>query len=291
MQKSIRKIIKDRFGPVCGSAELRALREEYIEKAQAVYDRELSAGATRAEAQERGLAAISNMHTELREKNVREKQCRWKTRIGIAVFSALAVLLCLAIFLTHRDRSNAVFWCKIGLIALGLQAVGVICLLRKARLKFLPFLCRVFGFLLIIPVLNALDVYHCDYRDKLDRIQSIELIELSKVGDYEDELEYQVLRSFEPAEWEGLVDDVAHLDFVYFLPIGDAAMDSWSGGPIRLMIRFTPGEDGLCLAIIGDSPAVGETRGTRVYIFASPSTCSGWEDLSEKYGFPVQPQQ
>ena len=287
MRKMVRLIVRDRFGTTCGSGELRSLREEYIQKAGIAYDRELAAGATRIQAGRRALASVSAMGEELLARQIPKQQRRWKTRMALVVFSALAVLLCLAIFLTHRDRSNAVFWCIIGLVALGLQAVGVICLLRKARLKFLPFLCRVFGFLLIIPVLNALDVYHCDYRDKLDRIQSIELIEITEVGDYEDELEYRVLRTIEPAEWEGLVDDVARLDYIYFFP----NPEYWAGGPIRLMIRFTPGEDGLCLAIIGDSPAVGETKGTRVDIFASPSTCSGWEDLSEKYGFPVQPQQ
>ncbi|MBO4419525.1 MAG: hypothetical protein J5789_06865 [Oscillospiraceae bacterium] len=291
MRKMVRLIVRDRFGTTCGSGELRSLREEYIQKAGIAYDRELAAGATRIQAGRRALASVSAMGEELLARQIPKQQRRWKTRMALVVFSALAVLLCLAIFLTHRDLSGAFIECRVCLIALGLQAVGVICLLRKARLKFLPFLCRVFGFLLILPVLNALNVSHYDYRDKLDRIQSIELIEITEVGYHEDELEYRVLRTIEPAEWEGLVDEVARLDFEYFLPIGDAAMKTWSGGPTRLLIRFAPGEDGLCFAIIGDSPAVGETKGTRVEIFASPSTCSGWEDLSEKYGFPVQPQQ
>lgn len=289
MRNVMRKIVKARFGPCCGSAELRALRNEYIEKAQTVYDREHAAGATERQARELALAAISNMEADLLARHIPEKQLRWKTRVGIAVFSALAVLLLLAILLTHRDWKNAVTLVRSALVAVGLLAFGVICLLRESGLKFFSICCIVLGSLLVLAVLNALRVSHYDYRDKLDRIQSVELIELTKTAGLEDELEYRVLRAVDPAEWEGLIGDVARLDFEYFLPIGDPP--SWPGGPIRLMIRFAPGEDGLCFAIIGDSPAIGKTEGSRVGIFDPPSTCSGWEDLSEKYGFPVQPQQ
>ena len=220
-----------------------------------------------------------------------EKQRSRKTQIAIAVFSALAVLLLLAIFLTHRDWKNAVPLVRGALFAVGLIAVGGICMLRKSRLKFIPIFCIVLGGLIGLFVVNQLDVRHYDYRDQLDQIQSVELIELTKTAGFEDELEYRVLRAVDPAEWEGLIGDVARLDYEYFFPMGDAAMKTWSGGPTRLLIRFAPGEDGLCFAIIGDSPAIGEAKGSRVGIIALPSSCNGWEDLSKKHGFPVQPQQ
>lgn len=220
-----------------------------------------------------------------------EKQRSRKTQIAIAVFSALAVLLLLAIFLTHRDWKNAVPLVRGALFAVGLIAVGGICMLRKSRLKFIPIFCIVLGGLIGLFVVNQLDVRHYDYRDQLDQIQSVELIELTKTAGFEDELEYRVLCAVDPAEWEGLIGDVARLDYEYFFPMGDAAMKTWSGGPTRLLIRFAPGENGLCFAIIGDSPAIGEAKGSRVGIIALPSSCNGWEDLSKKHGFPVQPQQ
>lgn len=285
MANAVEKYVKTSFGPACGSAELRALREEYVEKARTVYDRELSSGATKLQAWDRAIAAVSDMGQALREKDIPQKQIRWKTRIAIVLFSAAALLLFGAILLTHRDSQNVLFDVKVLVIAIGLQAVGKICLLWKTRVKFIPILCLVIGSVLLLFVLNHLDVEHYDYRDRLDRIQSVELIELTKTAGYEDELEYQVLRSIDPAEWEGLIDDVARLDYHYFFP----NPQWWSGGPVWLLIRFTPGEDGLRFAIIGESPATGTEKGSRVEIFAVPCATNGWEALAEKYGLAIEP--
>ena len=292
MGNATEKYVKSIFGPTCGSAELRALREEYLEKARAAYDRELASGATERQANDRSLAAISaaipDMKRVLWEKDIPKKQNRWKTRIAIVFFSAVALLLFGAILLTHRDFQNVLFDVKVLVIAIGLQAVGKICLLWKTRVKFIPILCLVIGSVLLLFVLNGLDVKHYDYRDRLDRIQSIELIELTKTADggfiHEDELEYRVLRSIDPAEWEGLIDDVARLDYHYLSP-----PRWWFGGPVRLLIRFTPGEDGLCLAIIGESPAIGTEKGSRVEIRAASSSTNGWEALAEKHGLAMEP--
>ena len=285
MGNAAEKYVKSNFGPTCCSAELRALREEYLEKARAAYDRELSSGATERQANDRALAAISDMERVLWEKDIPEKQNRWKTRIAIVFFSAVALLLLGISLLNHRDFQNVLFDVKVIVIAIGLQAVGTICLLRKTWIKFIPILCLVIGSVLLLFLLQHLDVRHYDYRDQLDRIQSVELIELTKTAGYEDELEYQVLRSIDPAEWEGLIDDVAQLDYHYFFP----NPRWWSGGPVRLLIRFTPGKDGLCLAIIGESPAIGTEKGSRVEIFAVPCATNGWEALAEKHGLAMEP--
>jgi len=280
---AVEKFVKHCFGPTCGSAELRALRDEYVERAKTVYDRELSSGATELQARDRAFAAISDMDRVLWEKDITEKQNRWKTRIAIVFFSAVALLLLGISLLNHRDFQNVLFDVKVIVIAIGLQAVGTICLLRKTWIKFIPILCLVIGSVLLLFVLNGLHVEHYDYRDRLDRIQSVELIELTKTAGYEDELEYQVLRSIDPAEWEGLIDDLARLDYHYLSP-----PRWWSGGPVRLLIRFTPGEDGLCLAIIGESPAIGTEKGSRVEIRAASSSTNGWEALAEKHGLAIE---
>ncbi len=284
MGNAAEKYVKSNFGPTCCSAELRALREEYLEKARAAYDRELSSGATKQQAGERAIAAVSDMERVLWEKDIPEKQNRWKTRIAIVFFSAAALLLLGISLRNHRDFQNVLFDAKVIVIAIGLQAVGTICLLRKTWIKFIPILCLVIGSALLLVVLNRLDAKHYDYRDRLDRIQSVELIELTKTAGYEDELEYQVLRSIDPAEWEGLIDDVARLDYHYLSP-----PRWWFGGPVRLLIRFTPGEDGLCLAIIGESPAIGTEKSSRVEIRAASSSTDGWEALAEKYGLAMEP--
>ena len=288
MANVVEKYVKHCFGPTCGSAELRALRDEYVEKAKNVYDRELSSGATKQQARDRAFAAISDMDRVLWEKDIPEKQNRWKTRIAIVFFSAVALLLFGATLLTHRDTHNAILGFRDVATAVGLQAVGTICLLRKTWIKFIPIICILLGSVLLLFVLNGLDVKHYDYRDRLDRIQSIELIELTKTADggfiHEDELEYRVLRTIDPAEWEGLIDDVARLDYHYFFP----NPRWWSGGPVRLLIRFTPGEDGLCLAIIGESPAIGTEKGSRVEIRAASSSTNGWEALAEKHGLAIE---
>ena len=283
MANAVEKFVKHCFGPTCGSAELRALRDEYVEKAKTVYDRELSSGATKQQARDRAFAAISDMDRVLWEKDIPEKQNRWKTRIAIVFFSAVALLLLGISLRNHRDFQNVLFDVKVIVIAIGLQAVGTICLLRKTWIKFIPILCLVIGSVLLLFVLNGLHVEHYDYRDRLDRIQSVELIELTKTAGYEDELEYQVLRSIDPAEWEGLIDDLARLDYHYLSP-----PRWWSGGPVRLLIRFTPGEDGLCLAIIGESPAIGTEKGSRVEIRAASSSTNGWEALAEKHGLAIE---
>ena len=283
MANAVEKFVKHCFGPTCGSAELRALRDEYVERAKTVYDRELSSGATELQARDRAFAAISDMDRVLWEKDITEKQNRWKTRIAIVFFSAVALLLLGISLLNHRDFQNVLFDVKVIVIAIGLQAVGTICLLRKTWIKFIPILCLVIGSVLLLFVLNGLHVEHYDYRDRLDRIQSVELIELTKTAGYEDELEYQVLRSIDPAEWEGLIDDLARLDYHYLSP-----PRWWSGGPVRLLIRFTPGEDGLCLAIIGESPAIGTEKGSRVEIRAVSSSTNGWEALAEKHGLAIE---
>ena len=284
MANVVEKYVKHCFGPTCGSAELRALRDEYVEKAKTVYDRELSSGATKQQAGERAIAAVSDLERVLWEKDIPEKQNRWKTRIAIVFFSAVALLLFGATLLTYRDFQNVLFDVKVIVIAIGLLAFGTICLLRKTWIKFIPILCLVIGSVLLLFVLNGLHVEHYDYRDRLDRIQSVELIELTKTAGYEDELEYQVLRSIDPAEWEGLIDDLARLDYHYLSPPW-----WWSGGPVRLLIRFTPGEDGLCLAIIGESPAIGTEKGSRVEIRAASWSSDGWEALAEKYGLAIEP--
>lgn len=289
MGNAVEKYVKSNFGPTCGSAELRALREEYLEKARAAYDRELSSGATERQANDRALAAISDMERVLWEKDIPKKQNRWKTCIAIVFFSAVALLLLGISLRNHRDFQNVLFDVKVIVIAIGLQAVGTICLLRKTWIKFIPIFCLVLGSVLLLFLLQHLDVRHYDYRDQLDRIQSVELIELTKTADggviHEDELEYRVLRTIDPAEWEALIDDVARLDYHYFFP----NPRWWSGDPVRLLIRFTPGEDGLCLAIIGESPAIGTEKGSRVEIFAVPCATNGWEALAEKHGLAMEP--
>lgn len=289
MGNAVEKYVKSSFGPTCGSAELRALREEYLEKARSAYDRELASGATERQANDRALAAISDMERVLWEKGIPEKQNRWKTRIAIVFFSAVALLLLGISLRNHRDFQNVLFDVKVIVIAIGLLAFGTICLLRKTWIKFIPILCLVIGSVLLLFLLQHLDVRHYDYRDQLDRIQSVELIELTKTADggviHEDELEYRVLRTIDPAEWEALIDDLARLDYHYFFP----NPRWWSGDPVRLLIRFTPGEDGLCLAIIGESPAIGTEKGSRVEIFAVPCATNGWEALAEKYGLAMEP--
>lgn len=289
MGNAAEKYVKSNFGPTCGSAELRALREEYLEKARAAYDRELSSGATERQANDRALAAISDMERVLWEKDIPEKQNRWKTRIAIVFFSAVALLLLGISLLNHRDFQNVLFDVKVIVIAIGLQAVGTICLLRKTWIKFIPIICILLGSVLLLFVLNRLHVEHYDYRDRLDRIQSVELIELTGTAGYEGELEYQVLRSIDPAEWEALIEDLACLDYTYPIPIGNVMSWSWHGGPVRLLIRFTPGEDGLCLAIIGESPVIGTEKGSRIEIFAVPCATNGWEALAEKHGLAMEP--
>jgi hypothetical protein len=223
------------------------------------------------------------------EKDIPKKQIRWKTHIAIVFFSAVAILLLGAILLTHRDLHSVILDFKAVAIAIGLQAIGTICLLRKTWIKFIPILCLVIGSALLLFLLNHLDVAHYDYRDRLDRIQSVELIELTGTAYYEanfeDELEYQVLRSIDPAEWEALIEDLACLDYHYFFP----NPRWWSGGPVRLLIRFAPGEDGMCFAIIGESPAIGTEEGSRVKILAASSFSNGWEALAEKHGLSSQP--
>lgn len=289
MGNAVEKYVKSSFGPTCGSAELRALREEYLEKARAAYDRELASGATERQANDRALAAISDMERVLWEKDIPEKQNRWKTRIAIVFFSAVALLLLGISLRNHRDFQNVLFDVKVIVIAIGLLAFGTICLLRKTWIKFIPILCLVIGSVLLLFLLQHLDVRHYDYRDQLDRIRSVELIELTKTADggviHEDELEYRVLRTIDPAEWEALIDDLAQLDYHYFFP----NPRWWSGDPVRLLIRFTPGEDGLCLAIIGESPAIGTEKGSQVEIFAVPCATNGWEALAEKYGLAMEP--
>lgn len=293
MGNAAEKYVKSNFGPTCGSAELRALREEYLEKARAAYDLELSSGATKEQARERAIAAVSDLERVLWEKDIPEKQNRWKTRIAIVFFSAVALLLFGAILLTHRDTHNAILDFGAVAIAVGLMAIGTICLLRKTWIKFIPILCLVIGSALLLSVLNHLDVEHYDYRDQLDRIRSVELIELTKTADggviHEDELEYRVLRSIDPAEWEALIEDLACLDYTYPIPIGNVMSWSWRGGPVRLLIRFTPGEDGLRFAVLGESPVIGTEKGSRIEIFAVPCATNGWEALAEKYGLAIEP--
>ena len=288
MGNAVEKYVKSSFGPTCGSAELRALREEYLEKARAAYDRELASGATERQANDRALAAISDMERVLWEKDIPEKQNSWKTRIAIVFFSAVALLLLGISLRNHRDFQNVLFDVKVIVIAIGLLAFGTICLLRKTWIKFIPIICILLGSVLLLFVLNHLDVEHYDYRDQLDRIRSVELIELTKTADggviHEDELEYRALRSIDPAEWEGLIDDVARLDYHYLSP-----PRWWFGGPVRLLIRFTPGEDGLCLAIIGESPAIGTENGSQVEIRAVSWSSDGWEALAEKHGLAMEP--
>ena len=260
-----------------------------MERAKTVYDRELSSGATKQQARDRAIAAVSDMGRVLWEKDIPKKQIRWKTHIAIVFFSAVAILLLGAILLTHRDLHSVILDFKAVAIAIGLQAIGTICLLRKTWIKFIPILCLVIGSALLLFLLNHLDVAHYDYRDRLDRIQSVELIELTKSAYYEDELEYRALCSIDPAEWEGLIDDVARLDYTYPFPVGDVLSMSWYGGPVRLLIRFAPGEDGLCFAIIGESPAIGTEKGSRVEIFADFCFSNGWEALAEKHGLSGEP--
>lgn len=289
MGNAAEKYVKSNFGPTCCSAELRALREEYLEKARAAYDRELSSGATKEQARERAIAAVSDMERVLWEKDIPEKQNRWKTRIAIVFFSAVALLLLGISLLNHRDFQNVLFDVKVIVIAVGLMAIGTICLLRKTWIKFIPILCLVIGSALLLSVLNHLDVEHYDYRDRLDRIQSVELIELTGTAGYEGELEYQVLRSIDPAEWEALIEDLACLDYTYPIPIGNVMSWSWRGGPVRLLIRFTPGEDGLRFAVLGESPVIGTEKGSRIEIFAVPCATNGWEALAEKHGLAIEP--
>ena len=114
----------------------------------------------------------------------------------------------------------------------------------------------------------------------------MELIEVTQIGNYEDEFEYRVLQSVAPSQWQALVDDIAMLDYHYYVP----NPQFWYAGQIKLLIRFEPGEDDLAFALIGDeNPGYGEVKGSRVKITAESQGCSAWNALAEKYGLNVQP--
>lgn len=289
MRNLVRWGVMVRFGPLCGATELRALREQYAEKALAIYDRDLSAGEPAAQARKRAIAAVSNMDKELVASDTLGKRRRWRLFASMVCLAMLGVLLLVGLFLTHRDWRSVLFLAGVAVLGPALQAFGVNWLLRKKRRKFIPVLCIVLGGLMVLCVVNDLQVMHCDYREKLDRIQSIEVIELTKTAISEEELEYQVLYAIDPAEWEALIADVACLDYTYPVPIGNTMSKAWDGGPIRLLIRFKPGEDRLRLIILGESLAYGEEGDSQIGIFAPPLTCKGWDALAEKYGFPVRP--
>lgn len=289
MRNLVRWGVMVRFGPLCGASELRGLREQYVEKALAIYDRDLSAGEPAAQARKRALAAVSNMDKELVASDTLGKRRRWRLFASMVCLAMLAFLLLVGLFLTHRDWRSVLFLAGVAVLGPALQAFGVNWLLRKKRRKFIPVLCIVLGGLMVLCVVNDLQVMHCDYREKLDRIQSIEVIELTKTAISEEELEYQVLYAIDPAEWEALIADVACLDYTYPVPIGNTMSKAWDGGPIRLLIRFKPGEDRLRLIILGESLAYGEEGDSQIGIFAPPLTCKGWDALAEKYGFPVRP--
>ncbi len=289
MRNLVRWGVMVHFGPLCGASELRGLREQYVEKALAIYDRDLSAGEPAAQARKRALAAVSNMDKELVASDTLGKRRRWRLFASMVCLAMLGVLLLVGLFLTHRDWRSVLFLAGVAVLGPALQAFGVNWLLRKKRRKFIPVLCIVLGGLMVLCVVNDLQVMHCDYREKLDRIQSIEVIELTKTAISEEELEYQVLYAIDPAEWEALIADVACLDYTYPVPIGNTMSKAWDGGPIRLLIRFKPGEDRLRLIILGESLAYGEEGDSQIGIFAPPLTCKGWDALAEKYGFPVRP--
>lgn len=289
MRNLVRWGVMVRFGPLCGATELRGLREQYVEKALAIYDRDLSAGEPAAQARKRAHAAVSNMDRELVASDTLGKRRRWRLFASMVCLAMLAFLLLVGLFLTHRDWRSVLFLAGVAVLGPALQAFGVNWLLRKKRYKFIPVLCIVLGGLMVLCVVNDLQVMHCDYREKLDRIQSIEVIELTKTAISEEELEYQVLYAIDPAEWEALIADVACLDYTYPVPIGNTMSKAWDGGPIRLLIRFKPGEDRLRLIILGESLAYGEEGDSQIGIFAPPLTCKGWDALAEKYGFPVRP--
>lgn len=289
MRNLVRWGVMVHFGPLCGASELRGLREQYVEKALAIYDRDLSAGEPAAQARKRALAAVSNMDKELVASDTLGKRRRWRLFASMVCLAMLAFLLLVGLFLTHRDWRSVLFLAGVAVLGPALQAFGVNWLLRKKRHKFIPVLCIVLGGLMVLCVVNDLQVMHCDYREKLDRIQSIEVIELTKTAISEEELEYQVLYAIAPAEWEALIADVACLDYTYPVPIGNTMSKAWDGGPIRLLIRFKRGEDRLRLIILGESLVYGEEGDSQIGIFAPPLTCKGWEALAEKYGFPVRP--
>lgn len=295
MRERLAKYIGKKFGASYGSAELKELRQELIANALDRYDEEIRNGASEDQAYRTAAESVGNMGELLASMNVTAKRRARGMAVIIPIFSVLAVLFLILTYYTRQEPVIAVLFAGCGLFGLGLIAFGVISLLSGTKRKAgrivsiaiggsMVFTALYMALFVLIGILSDRTVCTYDYSEKSDLISSVEAVVVTKTAEYEDELEYSVIKRFGPEEWEPLIKRIAQIEYVFpYEP------PTWQDGETMLLIRFEPSDNGTTLALIGECcPCLGERAGTRVKIISSRyrvKTPSDWDGLQSDFGF------
>ncbi len=113
-----------------------------------------------------------------------------------------------------------------------------------------------------------------DYTGDIEKVKSIEIIEVTKPADYEDEFGCRVVSEVSPDKWSDALSRIAALE--YTQPFG--MPPEVRGGDTVILVRFEQPNNGVSFLMFGyKCPGAGEIDGSRVRIRTHPYWCDRHE--------------
>ena len=123
--------------------------------------------------------------------------------------------------------------------------------------------------------------HHYDYTGELDNIASVEILDITYISGYEEELEYEVKRVFDMDEWAQVISDASLLD--YSSPFPNPVY--WREG-LALKIAFVEPVDGKAYVFLTRwAPVFAEIKDGKINLESYSPACDEeqWNAFIEKY--------
>lgn len=230
MRDKLVRDIKRKFGPVFGSEQLKAQRQEIITNALDRYDEEIQNGASEADAYHAAYGSIGNMKELKDSLGLRDKRNFWVAFIIIVV----SVLLVAASAVVSAHTKT--WFLLIGmLIAVAIVGTAIWRLATGNIRSIAPHIIAIVigGHILIyvsiLTFLGGLELpflacqtssYFYDYTEQSNQVESFAYVQITEIqsygqGEKSDIFEYTVLEDLASDSHEAIIKDLAALNYRY----------------------------------------------------------------------------
>lgn len=298
MVKQLKRAVWKRFGSTYGSPKLREARSRLMYQCWLRYQRGQQNGLDPQSALAAALPAPEEVAAARAPHIQKGMAARYYASICVMLIACIPLLYagvaCVRSYIARGGLGFSLAVFAGAAIFVWMIAQGILWLVRSSRrvmacimiLIGVPLLaCMV---LFVFLFVDTGKLYRYDYTDRIDQIESIDLVRLDenpKRTNEGDCLKYTVMETAAPEQYGPLLKDLAGLRY-YFHWFGDPP---WlREGSEIILIRFSPDRDGMLYAFYGSwHPGYVRQEGTtqEMTYYLGPCSRDRWDELAERY-FP-----